>query len=84
MDNKITELCVLIDSIEKVKRFVEITNRAKADAELVSAPYTVDAKSIMGVFSLDLSKPVTVHIHGSENDVNVLADKIWSGGFIVD
>lgn len=48
---------VLINSIEKVKQFCTISNEAPFDVDLISGRYTIDAKSIMGIFSLNLSNP---------------------------
>ena len=54
---------VMLDSIGDVKDFVNMVNRYSCDIDLVSGRYVVDAKSIMGIFSLDLSKPITVEVH---------------------
>ncbi len=51
-------------SVVDVKNFVNITNRFDFDIDLESGRYVVDAKSIMGIFSLDLSKPLALHVHG--------------------
>ena len=48
---------------ENVKNFVNITNRHPFDIDLRAGRYVVDAKSMLGIFSLDLSKPVTVEIY---------------------
>lgn len=53
---------VNLDSINRIKRFVEIIIKSKIDAELVSGRYVVDAKSIMGIFSLDLIHPLQLNI----------------------
>lgn len=53
---------VMLDSIESVKKFVTLTNSCDFDVNLTNEKYKIDAKSIMGVFSLDLSKPVTVQV----------------------
>ena len=58
---------VLLGTINDVKEFVNIVTGYDFDADLVSGRYAVDAKSIMGIFSLDLSKPITLNIH-TEND----------------
>ena len=49
---------ISLNSIDKVKSF---------DFDLVSGRYVIDAKSIMGIFSLDLSRPIDLNIHASEN-----------------
>ena len=58
---------ISLDSIEKVKSFVNTIARFDADFDLVSGRYVIDAKSIMGIFSLDLSKPINLNIHGNES-----------------
>lgn len=55
---------ISLDTIEKVKGFVNVINRLDGEFDLVSERYVIDAKSIMGIFSLDLSKPLTLKIHG--------------------
>lgn len=58
---------ISLDSIDKVKTFVNDINRFDADFDLVSGRYVIDAKSIMGIFSLDISKPIDLNIHNAEN-----------------
>ena len=53
---------VLIPTIDAVKNMVNIASTYGCDATLVSDRYTVDAKSIMGVFSLDVAKPLELHL----------------------
>ena len=53
---------VLLNTIEKVKKFINLTSVFSCDIYVEQARYTVDGKSIMGVFSLDLTKPVTVRV----------------------
>lgn len=57
---------ISLNSIEKVKSFVNDIARFEADLDLVSGRYVIDAKSIMGIFSLDLSKPITLNIHADD------------------
>ncbi len=47
---------IKLDSVDKVKKFVHLVASVECDLDLVSNRYTIDAKSIMGIFSLDLSK----------------------------
>lgn len=54
---------VKISSIVDVKNFVNIVGKYDFDIDLVSERYVVDAKSIMGIFSLDLTKPIEVNVH---------------------
>lgn len=57
---------IMLNSINDVKNFVNIVNKYDFDVDLTSGRYVVDAKSIMGIFSLDLSKPILVEIHSDE------------------
>lgn len=54
---------VSLQAINDVKEFVNIVMRYDFDIDLVSGRYAVDAKSIMGIFSLDLSKPIELNAH---------------------
>ncbi len=54
---------IRLDSIDAVKNFVNKVNLYSGDVDIVSGRYTIDAKSIMGIFSLDLAKPLTVVVH---------------------
>lgn len=70
---------ITLNSIDKVKNFVNDITRFDSDFDLVSGRYVIDAKSIMGIFSLDLSKPITLNIHNdAEMDtiLNVLTPYI--------
>ena len=49
---------ISLNSIDKVKSFVNTITKYDNDFDLVSGRYVIDAKSIMGIFSLDLSKPI--------------------------
>lgn len=51
---------------QKVKEFVQITQDCPYEILLKSGKYVVDAKSILGIFSLDLSLPVTVEIYSDD------------------
>ena len=57
---------ISLNSIDKVKSFVNDISRFDYDFDLVSGRYVIDAKSIMGIFSLDLSKPIELNIHAEE------------------
>ena len=59
---------ISLNSIDKVKSFVnELVKFTDVDFDLVSGRYVIDAKSIMGIFSLDLSKPIDLAIHTETN-----------------
>ena len=59
---------VNINSIEKVKSFVNTVSTYDAEFDLISGRFVIDAKSIMGIFSLDLSKPVTLNIYNDDDN----------------
>ncbi|MBO5734138.1 MAG: HPr family phosphocarrier protein [Clostridia bacterium] len=65
---------ILLSSINDIKAFVNIVNRYEFDVDLTSGRYVVDAKSIMGIFSLDLSKPIKVDVHS--DDAEAFIDEI--------
>ena len=56
----------------KVKSFVNDITKFDSDFDLVSGRYVIDAKSIMGIFSLDLSKPINLNIHGDEDNAEIM------------
>ena len=55
-------MVIRLNNIEKVKNFVNKISKVDAKVDLVSGRYVVDAKSIMGIFSLDLERPLTVKV----------------------
>jgi phosphocarrier protein HPr len=57
---------ITLKSINDVKDFVNIVNKYDFDVDLTSGRYVVDAKSVMGIFSLDLSKPIKVEVYADE------------------
>ena len=65
-------LKISLNSIDKVKSFVNDLTKFDTDFDLVSGRYVIDAKSIMGIFSLDLSKPIDLNIHDATNMDEIL------------
>jgi len=63
-----TTTTVNLQAINDVKEFVNIVMRYDFDIDLVSGRYAIDAKSIMGIFSLDLSKPIQLNAHTDDAD----------------
>ena len=57
---------VKLQTVEDVKVFVTAASMASCDIDVLSGRYLVDAKSIMGLFSLNLSRPITVRVDGSD------------------
>ncbi len=64
---------ISLNSIDKVKSFVNEITKFDSDFDLVSGRYVIDAKSIMGIFSLDLSKPIDLNIHAQDSLDAILA-----------
>ena len=63
---------ISLNSIDKVKSFVNSISQFDYDFDLISGRYVIDAKSIMGIFSLDLSKPIDLNIHAESGTDEVL------------
>ncbi len=74
-------LNIKLDSIDKVKDFVNVINTYDGDFDLASDRYVVDAKSIMGIFSLDVSETLRLDIH---DDSEYDAVKSALSDYIVD
>ena len=69
---------ISLNSIDKVKAFVNEISKFDCDFDLVSGRYVIDAKSIMGIFSLDLSKPIDVNIHADGTSLDDVMEIIQS------
>lgn len=61
---------IILSSIEAVKEFVTLTNNYDFPINLANDKYRIDAKSIMGIFSLDLSKPLQIEVDDGESSGN--------------
>ena len=66
---------ISLNSIDKVKSFVNTITKYDYDFDLVSGRYVIDAKSIMGIFSLDLSKPIDLSIH-ADSDIDEVMESL--------
>ncbi len=64
---------IKLSSIQDVRTFVDTVSRYDMEIDLASGRYVVDAKSIMGIFSLDLLKPITLTAHGEDTDELIAA-----------
>ncbi|MGN0631595.1 MAG: HPr family phosphocarrier protein [Ruminococcus sp.] len=67
------ETMVTLNAINDVKEFVNTVMLFDYDIDLVSGRYAVDAKSIMGIFSLDLSKPIKLQAHTEDPEKLIAA-----------
>ena len=63
---------ISLKSNDKVKSFVNTISKYDFDFDLISGRYVIDAKSIMGIFSLDLSKPIDLSIYTDDDATDVL------------
>ena len=63
-----TERKIKLNSIEDVKEFTSLANSMTYEMDLISGRYAVDARSIMGIFSLDLTKTLTLVLHCSDEE----------------
>lgn len=59
---------ITLGSIADVKVFVDVSSRYSCEIDVLSGRYVIDAKSIMGLFSLDLQKPLRVDFYGSDEE----------------
>ena len=64
---------IRINTIEDVKNFVTTVTKCNYDVDIVSGRYAIDAKSIMGIFSLDLSKPIKLQAHTEDPEALIKA-----------
>ena len=64
-----TEKTILIGSIENGKKLSKIANKFEQDIDIVTGRYIIDAKSILGIFSLNLWSPVTIVLHSDDQEV---------------
>ncbi len=71
---------IMLSTINDVKNFVSVVSMCDFEVDLISGRYAVDAKSIMGIFSLDLSKPISLEAH--TDDASAFLAEIKE--FIVD
>lgn len=72
-----TKLMISLDSIDKVKSFCSEIAKFDAEFDLISGRYVIDAKSIMGIFSLDIGKPIELNIHADkENSIDEIMEAI--------
>lgn len=63
-----TECKIKLGSITDVKEFTTLANSCSFELDLISGRYAVDARSIMGIFSLDLTKTLTLVIHAGDEE----------------
>jgi phosphocarrier protein HPr len=63
------ECKILLNNIDKIADFIKVVSKIEYDVDLVKGRYTVDAKSVVGVFTLDLSKEAKIIIHTDDENI---------------
>ena len=71
-----TKMTILLNDFNKIKRFGSEVIKFESDVDLVKGRYVIDAKSTIGIFTLDLSKPVEVEIHSDNEEEITRFDKV--------
>lgn len=66
---------VLLNSVNKVNKFTKIVDNIEEDVDIKGGRYIVNAKSILGIFSLNLAEPLELIIHTEDEDrINQIKD----------
>ncbi len=74
-------LTITLDNLKKMQRFVDINEDTPCKVNVISGKYTLNAKSLMNLFALNLFSPVTLMVKGSQNEMNALVQKYERAGF---
>lgn len=61
-----TKLVLNLNTLDKVKDFTNETNKFNSDIDIIRDRYVIDAKSVLGIYTIDLTKPVTVKINSDD------------------
>ena len=69
------KLVINLNLISDVQEFTKIVNTLECDADIVRGKYVIDAKSVIGIFTIDLSKPVDLILHTEDDNVAKLFNK---------
>lgn len=76
-------IALTIGTFEKAQDLVRIAMKYSEDIDIKSGRFVIDAKSIMGVFSLDISKPVTFCVHTEDGNVTAkITNELHAAGII--
>lgn len=68
---------ISLNTVDKVKSFVAKISTVEFDVDIICGRYVIDAKSIMGIFSIDLTRELFLHIHvDNQKDFDSVYDKI--------
>lgn len=69
---------ILLNSFDKIKEYIKIVGKLDCDLDMISGRYIIDGKSILGIFSLDLSKPIEVSVVNGQQDSNYVYNELKS------
>ena len=78
------EFKIQLKSPEDVSTFSQIINKCTFDIDIVSSHTYVDAKSILGLYSLNLNEPITLDAHGEDDECNELMNALYNKGMSCD
>ncbi|MDE6055278.1 MAG: HPr family phosphocarrier protein [Lachnospiraceae bacterium] len=67
---------ILINSIDRAKKFTSIVSKLDADMDIICGRYVINAKSIVGIFTINLSQPVELRIHKDREDAEKVVEKL--------
>lgn len=73
---------IRLNETDKVKKFVKELENQTFDADLSSGRYIVDGKSLLGIFSLNLSVPIDLTIHAEPNDCDKFINWLGAEGIL--
>jgi phosphotransferase system HPr-like phosphotransfer protein len=73
---KMNEINVVMNTIDRAKHFVEIVSRYDENMDLIRGCYDIDAKSILEIFSMDLSVPVILRVYAAEDRFEVIRNDL--------
>ena len=68
---------IKLNSITDVKEFVNITFKAENDVDLICGKYHIDGKSIMGIFSLELDRPIEMEMSDADICHMIACSRTW-------
>ena len=61
-----TELILNLNDFKRAKKFIEIANKFNSDIDVIRNRYIIDAKSTLGIFTIDLSEPVKIRLNSDD------------------
>lgn len=71
-----TTIPILLNTTDKVLRFAREVGKYEEEMDLEAGRSYIDAKSMLGIFSLNLNNPLILHIHADEDRASRIADEL--------